>query len=177
MADKDSTIFKDLLHELYEYRDGELYCKSPRRNLKVGDKVGSPDGKGYIFTRIDGTSFFIHRLIFMMHHGYLPEIVDHIDGNKLNNRIENLRASDHITNQWNAGISKRNTSGVKGVGWVKSRNRWEARILVNKKKFHIGYFKTIEEAKQAIEKFREEKHGEFSNHGCNRSYVRAFRVE
>lgn len=166
MADKDSTISKELLHELFEYRDGQLYCKKWRRNLKVGEKVGSKDKKGYLYTKINSIPFSIHRLIFLMHYGYLPKEVDHIDGDRLNNSIDNLRASDSTTNQWNSKIRADNKSGVKGVCFDKSKNRWCARVAVNGKRFNVGYFYSLEDAEKSIKKFREENHGEFTNHGC-----------
>jgi len=63
-------------------------------------------------------------LIFLYHHGYLPKFVDHIDGNKKNNRIENLREATKSQNAMNQKVSTRNTSGIKGVMWHKRDKKW-----------------------------------------------------
>ena len=83
---KDDLISKELLNEIFSYEDGILYWKK-----KTSDKVvvGKPVGyvrNGYLGTKINKVDYRNHRLIFMMHYGYLPKLVDHIDGNPLNNK-------------------------------------------------------------------------------------------
>jgi len=86
-----------------------------------------------------------HRLIFFYHNGYFPEgQVDHIDRNKKNNRIENLREVSRQCNLRNTGNSKANTSGVKGVS--KHYSGWKAGVTINGKNKHICYTKDFDEA-------------------------------
>ena len=99
-----------------------------------------------------------------MHHGYLPKYVDHIDGNRLNNRIENLRPATAIENAYNCKMSKNNTSGVKGVSWNKGTKKWEANINIAGVRFNLGHFETLEKAKEAIDVCRTEAHGKFARH-------------
>jgi hypothetical protein len=89
--------------------------------------------------------------------------VDHIK-NKNDNRIENLREADQNQQQHNKGLTKSNTSGVKGVSWNKRNEKWEAQLKFEGKKLHVGYFIDIKEAETAIKKLREQLHGEFANH-------------
>jgi len=164
--DTTDKLTQDLLHELFEYRDGVLYWKVAKANkIKVGDAAGSLNKtSGYFFTMINRKKYSNHRLIFLMHHGYLPQCLDHIDGNKINNRIENLRPATIAENCRNSRIGKNNTSGVKGVNWVNHVKKWRARITVDRKTVMEKYFKTIEEAAEAVKKAREELHGEYARH-------------
>lgn len=165
MDDGNNTITIDLLHELFEYRDGHLFWKTKvSQRINIGDKAGSIDQKGYCRIMINNKSYKTHRLVFMMHNGYLPEQIDHIDGNKLNNRIDNLRPATNGQNRHNTSIQKNNSSGVKGINWQKRDNKWQARVMLNKKSYQVGYFDTLEEAKQAIQKVREQLHGDYARH-------------
>ena len=73
--------------------------------------------------------------------------VDHIDNNRLNNNISNLRYATNKENQQNSKLSSKNTSGIKGVTY--ENNKWRARINIDGIKIHLGYFENIEDAKQA----------------------------
>ena len=97
-----------------------------------------------------------------MHHNKLPAVLDHIDGDCLNNRIENLREATQMQNMWNQKIAKNNKSGVKGVCWNFHLGKWQAQCMVNGKRHNIGFFKDIEDARISLEKFRLEHHGEFA---------------
>lgn len=153
----------DRVNYLFEYRDGDLYRKVKVKCTNIGDKAGCNDHKNYLKTKIDNVSYFNHRIIFFMHHSYLPEFIDHIDGNTLNNRIENLRPATNTQNQWNSKLPNTNTSGVKGVYWVKRDSKWRAMCRVNGTKHHVGVFADIFEAENAINNFRKINHKEFAN--------------
>jgi hypothetical protein len=158
-------ITQELTHRLFEYRDGELYWKVSVGSVKAGAKAGTLKQPGYFKTRIDGKFYLNHRLIFLMHHGHLPEYLDHIDNNPSNNRIENLRAATLTENKYNSKLSKNNTSGVKGVSWYKAENNWRVKIYVNGKQKHFGYFEDLELADLVATMAREKYHGAFANHG------------
>ncbi|CAB5079663.1 putative NHN endonuclease [uncultured Caudovirales phage] len=166
MAAQDFTLSQELLHKLFEYKDGVLYWKvanSPR--VKVGTKAGTPGGRyGYLQTKINGVAYKNHRLIFMMFNGYIPKEIDHEDTNKLNNRIENLREATCEQNQWNRGIQKNNKSGYKGVSLDKDGKKWIAQCRANGKKHCLGKFTSAEEASKAVKTFRENQHREFARH-------------
>lgn len=163
---RDLTV--DLLNELFTYdkETGNLLWKiKPSGKVKVGDIAGTLKSHGYICVGINCNRYRAHRLIFLMHKGYLPEIIDHINGNKADNRIENLRAVTVAQNQYNRKTNADNTSGYKGVGWHKSNKKWEARIRLEGKPIHLGYFDNVEEADAVVRAAREELHGDFANHG------------
>ena len=164
--DTTDKLTQDLLKELFEYRDGVLYWKVAKANkIKVGDAAGSLNKtSGYFFTMINRKKYSNHRLIFLMHHGYLPQCLDHIDGNKINNRIENLRPATISENGRNSKTPKNNTSGIKGVSWYARYKKWQAQLMINREVKYLGYFKTIEQAEEAVKKAREELHGEFARH-------------
>jgi len=147
------------LHELFEYRDGELFWK--RESSKA---LGSLSGRGYLSVTWKGISCRVHRVIFAMHHGFYPKQVDHIDGNKLNNKIENLRASNNSQNSFNKGLSSRNTSGYKNVHWDKVNRKWRVSFRVNGKVVVEKRFFKIEEAVDFARETREKLHGEFARH-------------
>ncbi len=155
-----------ILHELFDYRDGELFWKvSKAIRVKVGDCAGGISGSGYKYIKIDGKSYSCHRLIFCMIHGYLPKEIDHIDGNPLNNRIENLREVNHSDNLKNTKLQSNNKSGVKGVYWHKGNKNWCVNIVVDKKYVYIGSYNSLEKATLAAYSARNKYHGEYANHG------------
>lgn len=103
---------------------------------------------------------------FLLHHlllGKPPEgmVVDHINGNPLDNRRNNLRICSSSQNNMNRKISIRNKSGYKGVSWSQSTNKWKAKITVNKKCLTIGYFENKIEAKKAYDEAGKKYFGEF----------------
>ena len=132
-----------ILYEIFEYREGLLYRKKKTsRTTKVGSEVLSYTTKGKTFS--------VHRIIFMMFHGYLPPIVGFKDLNAKNTRIENLRA---FLNRSKIGFTQRkrrdNTSGYKGVSWHHAAKKWCSKIRINTKSICLGYFTDKEEAFQA----------------------------
>lgn len=158
-------ITKDYLHQLFEYKDGNLYWKlNPANNVKAGDSAGSFCNRGYKFVGIDKKVYRIHRLIYLMFYGYLPKIIDHKDGNKGNNKIENLREANIFENQQNRIIQKNNKSRIKNVDWHKLTAKWRVSIQVNKKRKFIGSFKDLELADLVATEARNKYHKEFARH-------------
>ena len=159
-------ITQDRLKELFTYEDGYLVriIRAGRRG-HVGDKIGKVGYKGYVNATVDYTLYKVHRLIFLYHHGYLPDQIDHINGNRSDNRFENLRPANATTNAWNSKRMSTSTSGVKGVNWVARLGKWRARCGANGKRTHVGYFNTRKQAAEALRDFRLLVHGEFANNG------------
>lgn len=96
---------QELLHTLFYYKDGKLYWKaSPSRNVKADDIAGHYGNRRYAQIRINGKYYLKHRLVYLYHHGYFPPkplVIDHINRNRFDNRIENLRAVTKSVNQRN----------------------------------------------------------------------------
>ena len=109
--------------------------------------------------------YLIHRLVAL---NFIPNInkskyVDHIDSDRLNNTISNLRWCTNQENCFNRSVSKNSTSGHKGVSWRKDKNKWRAHITLNNKYIHLGHFSNIQDAINARKKKAHELFGEFVN--------------
>lgn len=158
-------ITKERLLEVFDYKDGDLYWKVTKSsNAKAGNLAGFVNKLGYSKTSIDKKQYFTHRLIFLMHYGFLPKIVDHKDKNPLNNKIENLRAADRFENCQNAKTPVTNKSGIKGVNWHKKLQKWNVQLNVNGKKKNFGYYNDIDYAKFVVEAMRYKYHRDFASH-------------
>lgn len=157
---------KDFLDSIFYIDDGLLHWKiSPSYVIKQGDKVkGKKDKDGYRTVTYKGKSITIHRAIFIMCHGYSPYCIGHIDCDKTNNRIENLRKVTRQQNAYNMKLSDKNTSGFKNVTWCKSKRKWLGYVRVNTIKRYVGQFDDINEANRACIAFREANHGEYVRH-------------
>jgi len=158
-------IASDLVRELFDYRDGDLYWRE-RSNAKVAKnaKAGTINVSGYRVITVSGKKIHAHRLVWLWHGKNLPKQIDHINGDRLDNRIENLRAADPVTNAYNSKLKSDNTSGVKGVSWCNTYQKWVVQIWHQKKKLSAR-FKSFDEAKTFVQTKRIELHGEFANEG------------
>ena len=154
-------LTQEKLNSLYDYDPdtGFLVSKKYKNRREHWAKPGN-----YISVSIDGKSFPAHRLIWMMVYGYWPNEIDHINGNKQDNRLCNLRNVTRLENMRNQCVQKNSTSGVTGVYWNKWDKKWAARITVNRKFVHLGYFSNKEDA-IATRKAAEVKYGFHENHG------------
>ena len=158
----------EVLNSLFEIKDGELITKVKwgRNRFPIGHKVGTT-GNGYVMLKFEQKRYSAHRIIFYMTHGWCADVIDHIDGNGLNNRIENLRPATQAQNLANRKISSVNKSGVKGVSWNKEKKAWSAEIGYNHKKKKLGYFKDLNDAKEFVDLARQMVHGQFANSGIH----------
>ena len=138
---KEIPYTKEELHELFEYDDGVLKHKLARRRVKVGSAVGHITSQGYLKTTIYGKRYFVHRLLWIMFNSSIDRdlVIDHINKDTLDNRIENLRL---VTQQENMQNSK-----GKGYYFDKRHNTYNARIRINGGRIHLGCFKKEHEAR------------------------------
>ena len=140
--------------ELFEYNkeDGLLLRKKRQPRTQVGSIAGCTTPQGYRYVQFDGRKYAVHRLIWLLEFGFFPEqTIDHIDGNKLNNKVQNLRDVPVKQNCENKGVQANNKLGVRGVSYKPSKKKYVAQIQNNGKNKHLGCFDTIEAAKQAYE--------------------------
>lgn len=150
----------------YDKTTGIVTRKTNRGQCKAGSIVGTKHISGYLAARVDGNIYLLHRLIWCIVHGSWPECyIDHIDGDRRNNVISNLREATHTENTQNAKIRDDNTSGIKGVHYSIRLNKWVARVQTENKRVHLGAFNTLEDARDCIEKFRLDSHKNFTNNG------------
>jgi len=159
-------ISQEYIKSLFDYLDGELIRKKSSGGHVSGEIVGwisnSRREKFYKKTTIDSKTYYVHSLVFLFHHGILSKRIDHIDGNGLNNKIENLRECTQSQNIANSKISTANTSGYKGVTFRKDTKKWQAQIMVNKKHISLGSYATKEEAFEAYKSKSSKIFNEFS---------------
>lgn len=162
------------LHDLFGYReDGNLVRRVAVRGPggQIGRAIGStsnggkkrPDKK-YRITKISGEYYYVHKLIYLFHHGYMPEQVDHINRDALDNRIENLREATGSQNCANRKLFKNNTSGARGVSWDKTRGKWAAHASVNGVQKKLGYYDDLEAAAEQAKNARIKFHGDYAAH-------------
>ncbi|ENU5850276.1 TPA: HNH endonuclease signature motif containing protein [Klebsiella pneumoniae] len=117
--------------DTFNYEDGKLFWKLNLRGpVKAGREVKSLDGKGYVRVMVKQKFYLAHRIIYEMFNGPIGDglQIDHIDGNRLNNNISNLRVVDNSANQKNKKMLRNNTSGVTGVCFDKSTGKWISRL-------------------------------------------------
>jgi len=175
-------VLRDLLH--YEPDTGKLFWKKRSQSM-FEDSEKSAVHKcriwnsryafkeaftalssfGYLRGSIFNRHYVAHRVIWAIHTEKWPDHeIDHINGNRSDNRIKNLRAVTRSENQKNVKRPENNTSGIIGVSWHSRTRTWRARIGLGGKSKTIGYFLSIEDARLA-RKAAEKKHGFHENHG------------
>ena len=159
------TIWKTI----EEYPNYEISICGQVRNVITKRVLRPRIRSGYnavdLYRKNEIKTFPIHRLVAKT---FIPNIenkkcVDHINNDKLNNTISNLRWASYQDNNRNSSLKINNTSGFKGVSYYKKSNKWEVKISFNNKKIHIGYFDKIEDAKIARQLKAAELFGEFLN--------------
>jgi hypothetical protein len=135
-------------------------------NTRFAGKVaGMVMPRGYITVNLCGKKYAAHRLAFLWMTGSFPKNeVDHINHLAGDNRWDNLRAVTGLENMKNLKLSTKNTSGVLGVSWSKQKNKWRARIKLNKREKWLGYFTSIDEA-AAARAAANDQYGYHPNHG------------
>ena len=163
----------------YDPADGAMYWR-PRQSHQVscpemldnwnrryaGKRAGSSNSDGYEVIRVGGNQFRTNRLVWELLHGPIPDgmQIDHVNGDRRDNRAANLRAVTITENNRNMRLSHRNTSGLHGVVFLHRYNRFQAHIVVDRKHIYLGYHKTLIDA-SAARKSAEFRHGFHPNHG------------
>jgi hypothetical protein len=155
---------REYLGEMFEYdtRLGLLIRrKTTAPNAKANHAAATLDGKGYYHVSIGGKLLRAHRIIFFLVHGELPDEIDHIDGCKTNNFIENLRGATRQQNAGNA-LCASNTSGFKGVSRNSRTGLWHAQIKIGGKQTYLGRFAKAEDAARRYNTAAAAHFGEFA---------------
>ena len=150
---------------LFVYNNGDLFwIDSPNSLVPAGSLAGSLREDGYIGIFINGKYFFAHRIIWEMFNQEIPAgmVIDHIDGIRNNNRIENLRVCTFQQNHFNRGKQSNNKSGFKGVSWHKQKQKWVAQIKIDGRNKFLGFYTNPVKAYEKYCEVARERYGEFA---------------
>lgn len=153
------------LNEIFVYHPntGDLYWSELSKNKRKGRKCEVLSSKGYIRVSIDGRTYAAHRVVFAMATGKWPDDqIDHINGDKADNRISNLREANNRENNRNKKVFSNNRLGVKGVYKRPASGRYQARIMHCGKSICLGTFLSKEDAIDAYNAAAILMHGEFA---------------
>lgn len=159
-----ATLNQNDLIGLFNYNDttGLLTYRNDTKNKSSGDIAGKKNSDGYLQVKIGKRNYKIHRLVWLYVHGVWPvDLIDHINGNRTDNRICNLREATNSQNLMNSKVQSRNKTGEKGVTWRERDKRYVVACKVGGKQNYVGSFKSFDEAVRASREFRSKHHGEF----------------
>ena len=165
----ESPLYQELIEHL-EYDSGHLiWIKIPPKNnsIKIGKRFGSTESNGYIRGQFKGKKFLEHRVVYYMFNKIVPSFIDHINGIRDDNRIENLREADKQSNTFNRKSHKNSTSKYKGVSWCKRDKNWQVSYCIGGKRIDIGKFNCEIEAAKAYDNTVREYHKEFQKVNIN----------
>jgi len=161
----DTSHYRGLEEHLdYNPSSGDFYWKSPRKgrlHLPKKQAGGVCRTNGYRLIGYKGKRLKAHRCAWYLVYGEIPEHLDHINGDRADNRLSNLRPCTHRENLANCRLSSNNTSGVTGVRRSPTKGKWIAKIMVDRRAIHLGTFSSIDEAKQAREQAERKYFGRF----------------
>ena len=161
-----TILTQELLKEHFEYRDGHLWWIKPRArsSVKAGKQFGSY-ANGYRIGKLRGKSYYEHRLIWLYYYGEWPkDQIDHINGVRDDNRIENLREATRQQNSFNRKSEKDSASNYKGVTWHKRHKKWQAQHRYKGKTYCLGLYEAEEDAADAYRKATGNLRKEYANY-------------
>lgn len=159
------ALTQERLKELLSYdpETGVFLRLVSMRGKRAGSIAGTRWSNGYIIIKIDGALYYAHRLAFLYMTGRIPEQVDHKNRDRADNCWNNLRECSQTQNNGNSSLSRRNTSGFRGVRWNAARKKWMAAITRGNKQKHLGCYDHYEDACLAYASAAKEYFGDFYN--------------
>lgn len=159
-----TSLSQEQAKELFDYRDGVLYWKIRPKNSRKhkNDFEAGTYSEGYKKIRFMQKTYYVHQLVYLIHFGFIPKLIDHIDGNKSNNRIDNLREVSKSHNACNSKMRSDNTSGHRSVIWHKKAKKWMVQIQKNMKSIYIGLYADLELACLVANEARSLYHGKYA---------------
>lgn len=155
-------ITQEQANQIFTYKDGKLFWKSDVRPDFIGKEVGTDSGIGYLKCTFKRKQYLVHRIIYLMHHGKLPAVIDHADRNRKNNQIENLRAANVSKNGMNGLAGKPSSTGCRNVTRDTRRNKFSVHLRIKGKSTFLGNYEDLELADLVASEARAKYHGEFA---------------
>jgi hypothetical protein len=172
MTDKTDSV-DEIMHSMskqtanilfrYDPVSGDLFRKKSSRGCSQKKPVGTmcyeKDNNGVYVpkfkkTVVNGMRYHVSKIVYLLHHGYMPKNIIYLDGDFANTRIENLKAADCSEVQLFETLSTNNTTGYKGVSFMPKTNNYRAYAFKDGKQYHAGVFDTPLEAYKAVLKKR-----------------------
>jgi len=148
----------------YDPETGVFRWISRGHKLAPGSVAGALQTNGYRYVKVDGRLHKMHRLAFLFQGMPLPEEVDHINGQRDDNRWLNLRGVSRATNLKNKAKYKNGKSPMTRVAWSAEHGKWQAYINHDKRRIHLGRFASLDDA-MAARSAANERYGYHANHG------------
>lgn len=161
----------------YDQDTGEFTWKIIQRGTRKGSTAGSVNDQGYIIIRLNNVAYRAHRLAWLYVNGEFPtHEIDHVNGDRADNRLVNLRDVPRKENKKNVGKYITNLSGVNGVRWYAPLKKWHVQIQHNNLKIHVGYFTCLDTAISERKRVEQElgfhnNHGERQSHEANKLLI------
>lgn len=141
-------------HEAFRYEDGKLFWRySPRGGVSAGTEAGGPAVRGYWKIKYKYKLYLRHRIVYFLHTGEWPLVIDHINRTPGDDRFENLRGVSQMMNIHNSDCAWGDVP-FRGVHFKVGSNKFTASFSYNKTRKQLGYFETAEEASHAYEAYR-----------------------
>jgi hypothetical protein len=160
----DADEMLSYIEDNYSFKNGCFYHTSSKGGMVKGARAGwKSDSRGYRRMFVLGTHQYEHRMSFLIHYGWLPDEVDHINGNKSDNQPSNLRAVSRSMNNYNKPLQPNNKSGAIGVSWHKKAGKWAVRLKENGKYPSFGLYEDKQRAISVAKTERERIIRELSN--------------
>lgn len=170
------TLTQEVAQRLLDYNQetGEFKWRIKRRGVNVEKILGTDNGFGYLRITVCGKSYYAHRLAWLYVHGHMPkQEIDHINGNKSDNRIANLREATPLQNQQNkTKLQSNNKSGQPGISWHEKSNKWQVHICTCNNRQYLGIYSDIEEAKAVYAAAKKEQHPFSTTYGEKHERIR-----
>ena len=153
------TLTQKLVRDLFTYDEmtGSLVWKvKPAKQISIGTIAGTSRPDGYTQVKIQGKFYMVHRVIWLLSFNVWPDgDIDHINGNRSDNRLNNLRLVTRKQNLENQKLQASNKSGFRGVSWSNQKKKWRVQINHHGKQYTIGLFNDLLEAAAAAKAGRD----------------------
>lgn len=155
----------DVVREIISYdpESGDLKYLQSRGPVKSGSVIKRVSNRGYITVKILGKTYQAHRVAWLIHYGEWPVTIDHINRDRTDNRLVNLRNATQQQNMCNVPRKINNTSGVRGVSWKSQSRKWQVEVKADGKRYYLGSYADIEFAELVASEGRVKLHKEFAS--------------